>query len=567
MKKKWNIKKPDPTLLKGIKEKCDCNLITATVLANRLKTPEDAVRFLNPSLDQIKPPFTIKDMNKAITRIYSAIKNEEKILIFGDYDADGITSVTILLDFLKKTSVDVSYYIPHRTREGYGFKEDHVIKIAKPNLIDLIITVDCGISSKKAVKLAKEYGIDVIITDHHEVSSMPDAVAVINPKRPDCDAGFEYLSGVGVVFCLLICLRKKLRDSGFWQNETQPNLKEICDLVALGTVADIVPLINENRIFSKIGLFLMSNGCRSGIKALKEIARIKTENIDTSDLVYKLIPRINAAGRLEHASKAVELLSSTSIKNARTIAYNLDLINIKRRDLEQNIFIEARHIITSNPEILKRKSIVLSRKGWHEGVIGIVASKLTELYLKPVILISIMNNIGRGSARSIPGLDIHSCLISLKNYLEAFGGHAMAAGITIQGDNISNFYADFDKIVNDKLENIDYIPKMNIDYIIDFNNITNELINDLERMAPFGHSNKEPLFGTYNVKVRNSAIVGKIHRKMKLEQKNGKNIDAIQFNIDPSVNQPCSFERLAFKIQRNNWNGKNNVQLLIEDYC
>ena len=339
MKKEWNIIKTDPILLMGIKEKCNCNYITATVLANRLSSPEDAERFLNPSLSQIRPPFSIKDMDKAVKRIYSAISNEEKILIFGDYDTDGITSVTVLLEFLKKTGVDVSYHIPHRTREGYGLKEDYIIKTAKKDLIDLIITVDCGISSHKAVKLANLHNIDVIITDHHEVSSIPDAAAVINPKRPDCDAGFEYLSGVGVVYCLLICLRKELRDQGFWKRDNQPNLIDICDLVALGTVADIVPLINENRILSKVGAKLISNGKRPGIRALKEISGIKSEKIDTGDLVFKLIPRLNAAGRLEHASKVVELLSSTSVKNAKDIAYDLDGINIKRRYLEQNIYI------------------------------------------------------------------------------------------------------------------------------------------------------------------------------------------------------------------------------------
>ncbi|HPA15051.1 MAG TPA: single-stranded-DNA-specific exonuclease RecJ [Desulfobacterales bacterium] len=570
MKKQWEILKPDPTSVAEISRHLGCSPITAKILMNRkIDSLKDAVRFLNPSLSNIRPPFSIKDMDLAVKRIFSAFINNEKILIFGDYDVDGITSTAILYEFFREAGANVSYYIPHRTKEGYGMQISHILGHALPDGINLIVTVDCGSGCHEAVKAAQETGIDVIITDHHRISeTRPSAVAVVNPKRYDCKSGFDDLAGVGVAFCLLVCLRKHMRDMNFWKSGREPNLKNFCDLVALGTLADIVPLANENRILAKTGLGIISSGNRPGLRALMEQCGITRNMAETEDIVFKLAPRLNAAGRMDHAKTALELLISNNLESAEQIAQSLNEMNSLRQATEKNILDDIHQYINSHPNELQNNALILFDQKWHEGVLGIVASKLAEKYFRPVVLITMRNGVGRGSARSIPGFDLYEGLRACSSDLEDFGGHSMAAGLKMNLKYLERFKEDFESTIRKTTRPNDFIPKICIDCELDFEDISPRLIDEMDALKPFGAGNEEPLFMARNIKVSSSKIVGRHHRRMRLTQVSGdtgQTLNAIHFNIDPVVSHNEHFDRIAFRLRWNRWNGRKTPQIVIEE--
>ena len=576
MKKYWQLLQPDIDVVEKIRGELQCSPVIAAILVNRkIISKDNALRFLNPSFNNMRPPCSMKDMDAAVKRIYSAITGHEKILIFGDYDVDGITATTILFEFLHYTGADVSYYIPHRTKEGYGLHTKHITDYAIPNKINLIITVDCGSSSNNAVKTASSSEIDVIITDHHEISDKPpDAVAVLNPKRHDCPSDFHSLAGVGVAFYLLICLRKYLRDNHFWQNRPEPNLKSLCDLVALGTVADIVPLVDENRILVKTGLEIINAGKRCGIKTLMEFSGIirLRRTVDTEDVAFRLAPRLNAAGRIDHASTAVELLMANSLETARQLAQSLNNMNIKRHNIEQQIIEDIFEYLKNNQHLLKNSSLVLSDNEldnmWHEGVLGIVAARMVKKYFRPVVLIAIKDDIGKGSARSIPGFNIYNGLMSCSDHLEAFGGHSMAAGLKIKAEHMDVFQKNFENTVQQMTTSDDFVQTISIDFELNFDDISDALINELETLKPFGAGNHEPLFMAKNVRVIDSKIVGKNHRRMLLNQSaaggTGNSFNAIHFNVDTNKNLREHFDQIAFRLRWNHWNEKKTAQIVIE---
>ena len=561
---------PDPSVVKQLIRELNCHPVTATILANRnLLTASDAGDFLAVSLNHLRPPSSLIDMEAAVNRIHAAIAGKQKILIFGDYDVDGVTATVILLDFLRYTGADASYYIPHRIDEGYSILPQHISHFVRPNKFDLIITADCGSASHQAVEAAGRFGIDVVITDHHNIGSdIPSALAVINPKRRDCPAGLQNLSGVGVAFYLLICLRAHLREQGFWQERSEPNLKNYCDLVALGTVADMVPLIRENRILCKTGLELINDGQRPGLTALLKVSGIRGDKLNAEDIAYKLAPRLNAAGRLDHASRAVDLLTARDINSAAQAAQTLNLLNQKRRELEKTILADIRTYLDINSSLLQRSSLVLSRDGWHPGVLGIVASRIMEEYYRPVVLVAVKNGVGKGSARSVPGIDLYAALAACKPYLENFGGHSTAAGMKIRDENIADFQIAFEEAVRERLQPEDLIPKLQIDSELDFAAISADLINELESLIPFGAGNPEPLFISSNVRVVSSKIVARNHRRMNLRQSSARHIppiQAIHFNVDDRIAGQNSFEKIVFKLRWNWWNGKKTVQIIVED--
>ncbi len=580
MKKYWQLLQPDIDVVEKIRGELQCSPVIAAILVNRkIISKDNALRFLNPSFNNMRPPCSMKDMDAAVKRIYSAITDHEKILIFGDYDVDGITATTILFEFLHYTGADISYYIPHRTKEGYGLHTKHITDYAIPNKINLIITVDCGSSSNNAVKTASSSEIDVIITDHHEISDKPpDAVAVLNPKRHDCPSGFHSLAGVGVAFYLLICLRKHLRDNHFWQNRPEPNLKSLCDLVALGTVADMVPLVDENRILVKTGLEIINTGKRCGIKTLMEFSGIirLRRTVDTEDVAFRLAPRLNAAGRIAHASTAVELMTTNNLETARQLAQSLNNMNIKRRNIEQKIIEDIFAYLKNNQHLLKNSSLVLSDNEsdniWHEGVLGIVAARMVKKYFRPVVLVAIKDDIGKGSARSIPGFNIYNGLMSCSDHLEAFGGHSMAAGLKIKAEHMDVFQKNFENTVQQMTTSDDFVQTISIDFELNFDDISDALINELETLKPFGAGNHEPLFTAKNVRVIDSKIVGKNHRRMLLNQSaaggTGNSFNAIHFNVDTNppeyVGGQEHFDQIAFRLRWNHWNGKKTAQIVIE---
>lgn len=570
MKKQWQIQTPDKQAVRQLHEALDCHPVAAAVMVNRnLTSAADARDFMDSSLKNLRPPFNIKDMTCAVQRIHAALQDRERILIFGDYDVDGVSATALLFEFLRAVGALVDYYVPHRVTEGYGLRAKHIHEIAVPKGYKLLITVDCGISNHEAAVAAGRAGVDLIITDHHLApETLPEATAVINPKRADCISGFETAAGVGVVYFLLICLRRYLRDTGFWKDRPEPNLKDACDLVALGTVADVVPLIKENRILAKIGLEVINAGRRPGVKALLAAAAVRDSIVSAEDISFRLAPRINAAGRMDDANSVVELLVTRDPERARSLAAELNQMNEQRQIVEKTMLAQIRERLLSVPNLNQFPAIVLFDAQWHEGVLGIVSARLADRFHRPVVLISTRNGIGKGSARSIPGFDLFEGLKMAAHHLESYGGHAAAAGLSIKRENISGFTAEFESIVKANTDPAAFTPILTIDQELSFDQISEHLADDLEKLQPFGEGNPEPLFMSRNIKVSYSQIIGRGHRKMSLVQPSAKTsrmLSAIQFNIDTSGPSPEYLKKIAYRLRWNHWNGKKTLQLLIED--
>ena len=566
MKMIWDIHEPDPSLVQKLANSLGVDPLVAAVLVNRQITSLKTARaFLAPSLQDMTPPGAIKDIEQAARRLAQALSRGEKILVFGDYDVDGITATALLLDFLRMVGGRVSHYIPHRRKEGYGLRPHHIRERVLPNGYQLVITVDCGISSFEAVQMAASEGVDVIITDHHlPPERLPEAVAVINPKQSDCGAGLDHLAGVGMAFYLLIELRRQLRLSGFWEGRQEPNLVQLANLVALGTIADMVPLVAENRAFVQAGLPKMQN--RPGLKALMDISRVSARRIETEDIAFRLAPRLNAAGRVAHANLALRLLTTDSDRRARRIARTLDRLNTRRRQMETDIIEQIDHWIKSQPELLDQRALVLAADNWHEGVLGIVAARLVRQHVRPVLLLARRGSLLRGSARSIPGIDLHHLLTACRHHLEHFGGHAMAAGLTLHTDQLEAFRDELETILAAQTRPEDYRPRLILDAEISLDQIRPFLLDQLEALQPFGQESPEPLFAVRDVRVASHRVVGGHHRQMVLKSANAHDKtmhQAIQFNVDPNRPPPSEFKRMAVHLRWNRWNGSKRPQLLV----
>jgi len=579
MKTEWLTVAPDPEATAEIARITTCHETVAALLVNRgITTPEEAFKFLNPTLLNLTDPFALKDMKKAVERIYTAICNKEKILIFGDFDADGITSTVLLNDFFCHAEAEVSWYIPHRIREGYSLKPSH-IEMAVKQKCDLLITVDCGSDSYDAVKEAIKEDIDVIITDHHEISnSPPPAFAIVNPKQKDCNAALDHLAGVGVAFYLVIALRNHLRQQGFWEEISEPNLMAYSDLFAIGTIADMVPLKGDNRTLSKAGIEMIRQCRREGIRALIQASKIEQSTIDSDDISFKIAPRINAAGRISHSRICVDLLTEKKRGKAEQSAFILEELNKKRQESEKRVVDDIERIILLNPELIKQSSIVMEDATWSGGVIGIAASRISKKYCRPVVLISTSatsataqgalttpSMTATGSGRSIGKINIHEVLSNCSDLLENFGGHIMAAGISIKPENIKKFSDRFEEQVSKVATPEDFISQITIDANLQIDEITESLVDEIDLLRPFGTDNPEPLFQCSDVKVISSFMVGSKHRKMVLKQMN-RSIEAMQFNIVQKEGEkmPDHFEKIAFRIRMNRFHGKKKAQIVIE---
>jgi len=541
------------------------SLISRILISRGMKDIETAQRYLRPSLHDLHSPFLMKDMKKGVSRVIRAIHEKENILIYGDYDADGITAVVILYKFIRNLTPHVDYYIPDRVEEGYGLKMQAVENFKKNN-IRLIITVDCGISDVEQISYARDFGIDTIVLDHHEVSdALPPAVAAINPNREDCPFPFKGLAGVGIAFNFLIALRSTLSKEGFWKNNQHPNLKEYLDIVALGTIGDVVPLVDENRIFSKIGLELITEGKRPGIKALKEVSGVDNQIIDSIKASFSLIPRINAAGRIATSADAVKLLLTDHLDEARVFAEKLDSYNRQRQMMERKILAEIMEIIDRNPDIEKKSALVFASEKWHPGVVGIVASRLVELYNRPAIVISLNNGIGKGSGRSIAGYNLFKGVQHCAEFLLSYGGHYHAVGITIAKQHIDDFYRRFDEFTRQSLENLEDIAGNTADSLCQLSDINHELVRQIEMLAPFGSHNPEPLLYASNVTATASSVLGGNHLKIYVKH-NGVTFESIWFNMARSFPEIKNANLdMIFTPQLNNWNGAMDIQLKIKD--
>ncbi|MFO7964739.1 MAG: single-stranded-DNA-specific exonuclease RecJ [Desulfobacterales bacterium] len=571
MKKEWKLSVPDPQVTGSLVKSLNCHPVTATVLANRsILSHKAALDFFSNSFDRMKPPFSLTDSDRAADRIVSAVMQKEPILIFGDYDADGITATVVLYDFLRYVGADVDYYIPHRVTEGYGLSAAQVTNVAVARGIRVIITVDCGMSSHDAVETANSAGIDVIITDHHHVpEQLPRAFAVVNPNRTDCPSNLTHLAGVGVAFYLVVCLRKKLRDMSFFTDKPEPNLKDYCDLVAIGTIADMVPIIGENRILTRAGLDMLGFSNRIGLMSLFESSGLDHHFITAEDVAFRLAPRLNAAGRLDHARMAVELFTCSDSNTARRIAQDLDQLNGNRRTIETKIFDEIVSHLHSTPRLMNQKSLCLYCEAWHEGVLGIVASRLARRFARPTVLATLQNGVAKGSGRSSADFNLYEGLAECADLLENFGGHAMAAGLTLKPENFLAFKEKFESIVHDHTTGQTPAASFPIDCELRFDMITGKLMDEMDRLQPFGIGNEEPLFLARNIRIRHSQVVGNQHRRLILKQMNdptGKSIQGIHFNAPKNLTDH-DYAEVLFRLRWNRWNGNKTIQLIIEDAC
>jgi single-stranded-DNA-specific exonuclease len=540
--------------------------IISQMIANRhITSLEEARAYLYPSLNDLRSPFLMQDMKIGVERLLKAIYDGEDIVIYGDYDADGITSVVILYKFIKELTPHASYYIPDRVQEGYGLKIP-VIDQFKSKNVKLIITVDCGVSDVEQIAYAKSIGIDTIVLDHHEITDqLPVAVACINPNRPDCSFPFKHLAGVGIAFYFLIALRGSLRKEGFWKDGQYPNLKEYLDIVALGTIGDIAPLVRENRIFAKIGLELITEGKRPGIRALKEVSGIDGQVIDSFRASFCLIPRINAAGRIASALDAVDLLLAENMDQARPLAEKLDLYNRRRQAMEKDIFNEIIGQLGANPDLENTNALVFSSEKWHPGVVGIVASRLVDLFSRPTFVISLKNGVGKGSGRSVSDFNMHKGLQQCAPLLLSFGGHYRAAGISIKEDDIDEFAIMLDAIIGNSIESSEIVSHTFIDAECNLQDINLDLIHQMTLLAPFGCENPEPILCVRNIKSSSPVVVGHNHLKLRLTS-DGASVNAIWFGMGKHLGAINGANLdVVFSPQINYWNGSSDIQLKMKD--
>ena len=518
MKKRWIVRPPDIERQELLGRELRVSPLTAQLLINRgLVDIDKAFSFLSPSLKDLHNPFAMKDMDKAAERIIEAVRKGEGITVYGDYDVDGTTGTALLYLFFKDTGIDVKYYIPERLKEGYGLNRQALKHLADSGT-KLVITTDLGIANYDEVIFANSIGLDIIITDHHEPpEKLPPAYAVLNPKQPGCSFPFKELAGVGVAFNLIIALRARLKDCGYFANGNIPNLKGYTDIVALGTIADMVPLIDENRILVKYGLEELTAGRRPGVRALKEVSGLNNI-VKAGSVGFQLAPRINAAGRLDNARTGVRLLIADDAREASDIARELNRENIERQRLESDMLSEALAVIQGPGfNIQDKKAVVLAKDGWHPGIIGIVASRIVGRYHRPTIIISLKDGIGKGSARGIKGIDMLGNLKECSGFLDKYGGHKMAAGFSIREENVKLFESAFYTLADGKLSFEDLIPDISLDSYIKLDEINEKIITEIEGLAPFGLANPEPLLAIRDVNIVQSKVVGKNHLSLQIK--------------------------------------------------
>ncbi|MFA9190563.1 single-stranded-DNA-specific exonuclease RecJ [Flavobacterium sp. FZUC8N2.13] len=561
---RWTLKpKPSEDKIKHLAQALNVEHFVAQLLVQRgIETFEEAKHFFRPSLEHLHDPYLMKDMEKAIERIENAIKNQERILVFGDYDVDGTTAVSLVSSYLKSFYPNVATYIPDRYDEGYGvsFKG---IDFADDNGFSLIIALDCGIKSIDHVAYAKERNIDFIICDHHRPGeTLPDAVAVLDPKRTDCNYPYDELCGCGIGFKLIQAL-------GLNRNQTIEDLAPYLDLVATAIAADIVPMTGENRVLAYFGLQVINNNPRPGIKAL--VHQIKKKTLDITDVVFIIAPRINAAGRIKHGNHAVELLTEFDFEQAQQFASEIEKYNADRKDLDKQITREAFQQIEENQE-QERFTTVVFQEDWHKGVIGIVASRLIESYYRPTLVFTKSGDKYAASARSVKGFDVYNALEACSEHLEQFGGHMYAAGMTIKAENYPVFKEAFEKQVQETIHPDQLVPEIEIDAEINFSDITPKLTRILKQFEPFGPMNMTPVFLTKNVIDTGYAKkLGSEDEHLKLFVKQSRSlgtegIAAIGFGlgnkIDLTTNQKPF--QAVYCIDENEWNGKVSTQLRLK---
>ena len=559
---RWIIKpKPDPKIVGKLSSELGVENTIAYLLAQRgIENFEQAKVFFRPQLTDLHNPYLMKDMDKAVARIKSAISEKQSILIYGDYDVDGTTSVALLANYLESKKVDVGTYIPDRFLEGYGISNKGIDYASKSGY-SLIIALDCGIKALDKIEYAKAIGIDFIICDHHlPGEKLPDAFAVLDPKRPDCNYPFKELCGCGVGFKLVQALGEHFNDS-------VGDLVDYLDLVATAIGADIVPVIGENRILAYHGLKVLNSNPRPGFEAI--IQGLKKDVLSLTDVVFNIAPRINAAGRMKHADFAVTLLKTNKLSKAKSIAEDIENFNIERRSLESEITREALFKITAANDAKKSTTVVYNSE-WNKGVIGIVASRLLEVYYRPTIVFTKSDEFLTASARSVKGFNIYNALENCREFIEQFGGHKYAAGLTIKPKNLNAFKNAFENEVKATLNKELKTPEIIIDTIIELDDLNPRFYRILKQFSPFGPQNPTPIFATESVvDTGNGRCVGKDekHLKITVKKDESKSINAIGFGLGSkhSLVKNQAIFNMAYTLDENVWEGKASLQLSIKD--
>jgi single-stranded-DNA-specific exonuclease len=560
MEKRWNILKADPAIVAALQEQLKISPILCELLVQRGIVDFDAAKkFFRPQIEHLHSPWLMKDMKKAVERIQTAFEKEEKILVYGDYDVDGTTSVATLYQFLKDLSPNIDYYIPHRYKEGYGISKMG-IDFAKENGFNLIISVDCGIKSTELIAYAKELGMDFVICDHHLPDPIiPPAVAILNPKQIDCTYPFKELCGCGVVFKLITALAET------YQLPSESYLQYL-DLVMTAIAADIVPVVDENRTLSFFGLQKINDNPCNGLKAILEQSK-QSLPIKMSSLVFTVSPRINAAGRMDDAKKAVQLFIEKDLTNARAIASLLQQDNLDRREADSTITEEALAQIENDPNHSIKKSSVVFQAHWHKGVVGIVASRLIEKYYKPTIVLTLSGEVIAGSARSVQGFNLYEALHACREHLLGYGGHFAAAGMTLAVDQLEAFKEAFEKSVAERISEEQLTPEITINAILPLDNISMNFYQIISQMEPFGPDNMRPVFIAQKVyDTGYTKIVKDQHISCSFKQ--GKNtIRGIGYNMPQHMEiiQSGKPFDIVFQLQLNEWQGTQSVQIQIMD--
>ena len=558
MYKKWVYNNVDENEVTKIKEKYQISELLATILVGRNIVEDSKIKvFLEPTRKDFYDPFLLPDMEKAVERLIKAIDNNEKLIIYGDYDVDGITSISVLKKFLEDRGLKVGTHIPNRLDEGYGLNKDAINTIYEDGY-RLMITVDCGISGIEEVEYANSLGIETIITDHHEpLDNLPNALAVIDPKIKNSKYPFNQLAGVGVVFKVIQAIGIKL-------NLDEKEYLKFLDLVCIGTISDIVPLVDENRVIAKLGLKLVEVTQDIGLKTL--LTSIGYSKINSMSVSFGIAPRINACGRMGHADEALKLFLTNSKQEAEVLTENLNNYNKTRQEIEKKIFEEALAKIEEE-DFSNKYAIVIAGDNWHHGVIGIVSSKITDMYFKPSILICFDGENGKGSGRSIIGFDLHKALCETSQYLEKYGGHEMAVGLSLLKSNFESFKEAFQKYAEES--NIkDIIPIINIDKLITEKDLNIKAVKELEKLEPFGEANKCPLIAYKNLKIDSIRVLteGK-HMKLTLKTENNNIITAMGFNMGYKAEEFLIGDRVDIvgALEINSFNGMENIQFNLKD--
>lgn len=568
MEKRWKIKaQANQEEIKKLSSKLN-NLdetLTNILLQRKVDTFEKAKFFFRPSLDEIHNPFLMKDMDRAVERLEEAIQNKEKILVYGDYDVDGTTSVALVYSYLNNFYEHLEYYIPDRYGEGYGISFKG-IDYAAENDFKLIIALDCGIKAIEKVAYATEKGVDFIICDHHRPGNeIPKAVAVLDPKRVDCNYPYDGLSGCGVGFKLMQAWTQKT-------DRDEKKLFEYLDLLAISTCADIVPLTGENRVFVHYGLKKINENPRLSIEVMKTLSDLKTPAMTVMDVVFTFAPRINAAGRISSGNKAVEMLVAENEKEIEEVGKKINTYNLERRGLDKDITVEALGIIEEDEAYKNRKSTVLFGKKWHKGVIGIVASRLIETHYKPTIILTESKGLATGSARTVEGFDVYNAIEACGDLIEQFGGHTAAAGMTMKIENVPAFIEKFDEVVCEQIDDELLIPQVEVDALLELSQIDEKFNRLLKQFAPFGPFNMRPVFMSENVFITsNSKKIGgdQTHLRLEVFQEDNPNqkFNCIGFGMGSVLDEidegmPI---RIVYNIEENHWNGRTSLQLALKD--